>query len=132
MTITALKPKATTLDTPEYAIKMTRQMFEEIFGGKPRDIGVGVTTTGWNPKWYTLQLPAIKRHWSREPGGLSKVIAVTFYGQRSLYKLREEGYHLAGRCKVEGQEVAGYTSDIMVEVEDRLFVIAVISIRGEA
>ena len=131
MTITALRPKATTLDTPEYAIKMTRQMFEQVFGGKPRDIGVKATTTGWNPKWYTLQLPCIKRHWSRE-GYLSKVTAITFYGQRSLYRLKEEGYHLAGRCKVEGQEVTGYTSDIMVEVEDRLFVIAVISIRGEA
>jgi len=131
MTITALKPKATTLDTPEYAIKLTVQQFSEIFGGKPRDIGVGVTTTGWNLKWYTLQLPAIKRHWSRE-GYLSKVIAVTFYGQRSLYRLKEEGYHLAGRCKVEGQEVAGYTSDVMVEVEGKLFIIAVISIRGDS
>ena len=130
MTITALKPKATTLDTPEYAIKLTVQQFSEIFGGKPRDIGVKATTTGWNPKWYTLQLPCIKRHWSRE-GYLSKVIAVTFYGQRSLYRLKEEGYHLAGKCKVEGKEVGGYTSGIMVEVEDKLFKVTVISIRGK-
>ena len=131
MTITALKPKATTLDTPEYAIKLTVQQFSEIFGGNPRDIGVKATSTGWHPKWYTLQLPAIRRHWKNEGYG-SRVTAVTFYGERSFYRLKEEGYHLAGRCKVEGQEVAGYTSDIMVEVEGKLFIIAVISIRGDS
>lgn len=131
MTITALKSKATTLNTPEYAIKMTRQMFSEVFGGQPRDIGVKATSTGWHPSWYTLQLPAIKRHWEDKGYG-SRVTAVSFYGERSLYRLREEGHHLAGRCKVEGREVAGYTSDIMVEVEGKLFVIAVISIRSDS
>jgi hypothetical protein len=138
MTTTA-KFRPITLDTPEYAIKMTAQTFKEIFGGEPRDIRVRVKTpvpvTPLWPTWRTLQLPTIRRHWEDKGYGTGsrrdRVIAVTFYGERSLYRLKEEGYLLGGKCKVEGKEVSGYTSDIMVEVEDRLFVIAVISIRGE-
>ena len=125
---TKLKP--ITLDTPEYAIKMTAQTFKEIFGGEPRDIGVKFTGTGWHPSWCTLQLPAIKRHWENK-GYNNRVVAVTFYGERSLYRLKQEGYWTDGKCKVKGQEVSGYTSDIMVEVEGKLFTVAVISIRGE-
>jgi hypothetical protein len=126
---TKLKP--ITLDTPEYAIQMAPQTFKEIFGGEPRDIGVKSTGTGWHPSWYTLQLPCIKRHWEDKGYG-NHVVAVTFYGERSLYKLKEEGYCLAGKCKVEGKEVAGYTSDIMVEVEGKLFTVVVISIRSDS
>jgi hypothetical protein len=126
---TKLKP--ITLDTPEYAIKMTRDTFREIFRSEPRDIGVGATSTGWNPNWYTLQLPAIKRHWENKGYG-NQVVAVTFYGERSLYRLKEGGYCLGGKCKIEGKEVSGYTSDIMVEVEGSLFQVAVISIRSDS
>jgi hypothetical protein len=126
---TKLKP--ITLDTPEYAIQMARDTFKEIFGGEPRDIGVKSTGTGWHPSWYTLQLPCIKRRWEDKGYG-NRVTAVTFYGERSLYRLKEEGYHLSGKCKVEGKEIAGYTSDIMVEVEGKLFVIAAISIRSDS
>jgi len=126
---TKLKP--ITLDTPEYAIQMAPQTFKEIFGGEPRDIGVKSTGTGWHPSWYTLQLPCIKRHWEDKGYG-NHVVAVTFYGERSLYKLKEEGYCLGGKCKVGGKEVAGYTSDIMVEVEGKLFTVVVISIRSDS
>ena len=126
---TKLKP--ITLDTPEYAIQMTRDTFKEVFGSEPRDIGVKSTGTGWHPSWYTLQLPAIKRHWENKGYG-NQVAAVTFYGERSLYRLKEKGYCLGGKCKVEGKEVSGYTSDIMVEVEGELFTVAVISIRSDS
>lgn len=131
MTTTATRFKPITLDTPEYAIKMNVQTFKEIFGGEPRDIGVEATSTGWDCSWYTLQLPAIKRHWENKGYG-NQVTAVTFYGERSLYRLKEEGYCLGGRCKVGGKEVSGYTSDIMVDVEGKLFTIAVISIRSDS
>lgn len=127
MTTTA---RPITLETPEYTIKMTRSTFKEIFGGEPRDIGVKATETGWHHSWYTLQLPCIRRHWEDKGYG-NRVVAVTFYGERSLYRLKEEGYALAGKCKVNGQEVSGYTSDIMVEVDGNLFKIVVISVRGE-
>ena len=126
---TKLKP--ITLDTPEYAIQMTAQTFKEIFGGEPRDIGVKSTGTGWHPSWYTLQLPAIKRHWENKGYG-NQVGAVTFYGERSLYRLKEGSYCLSGKCKVECKEVSGYTSDIMVEVEGELFTVAVISIMSDS
>jgi len=127
MTTTATRFKPVTLDTPEYAIKMTRNTFKEIFGGEPRDIGVETKHLGWHPSWYNLQLPCIKRHWEDKGYG-SNVVAVTFYGKRSLYRLQEEGYWLAGRCKVQGKEVNGYTSDIMVDVEGSLYTVVVISI----
>ena len=125
------KFKPITLHTPEYAIKMRRDTFREIFGSEPRDIGVGATSTGWNPNWYTLRLPAIKRRWEDEGYG-SRVVAVTFYGERSLYRWKEEGYCLGGKCKIEGKEVSGYASNIMVEVEGSLFQVAVISIRSDS
>jgi hypothetical protein len=123
------KFKPVTLDTPGYAIKMTAQTFREIFGGEPSDRPFPAPSS-WHPSWYTLQLPCIKRHWEDE-GYSNNVAGVTFYGRRSLYRLRDGGgYCLEGRCKVEGKEVSGYTSDIMVEVEGNLYTIAVISIRG--
>lgn len=118
------KLKAITLDTPEYAIEMTRQMFEDIFGREPQDIRADVSSLS------TLQLPAIRRHWKNEGYG-NKIVAVTFYGWRSLYRLKEEGYHLAGKCKIEGKEVEGYTCDIMLDVDGRLYSVEVISIRSE-
>lgn len=130
MTIAAPRIKPITLETPEYAIKMTRSTFKEIFGGEPRDIGVRSTKTGWHHSWYTLQLPCIRRRWEDKGYG-DQVVAVTFYGERSLYRLRQDGYYLEGRCKVGGKEVSGYTSDIMVKVDGYLFTIAVISVRGE-
>lgn len=129
MTITATKFKPVTLETPEYAIRMTRDTFKELFGGEPRDIGVETKHLGWHPSWYNLQLPCIKRHWENKGYG-NEVVAVTFYGKRSLYRMREEGCYLAGRCKVQGKDISGYTSDIMVEVENELYTVVVISIRG--
>ena len=129
-TATKFKFKPITLDAPEYAIKMTRQMFEQIFGCEPQDIRVDALNLGWHPSWYTLQLPAIRRHW-KDQGYGNNVVAVTFYGNRSLYRLKEEGYHLAGKCKVGGKEVEGYTSDIMLDVDGRLYSVEVISIRSE-
>lgn len=127
---TATRFKPVTLDTPEYAIKMTAQTFREIFGGEPSDIGAETKHLGWHPSWYTLQLPAIRRHW-KDQGYGNKVVAITFYGDRSLYRLKEEGYHLAGKCKVGGKEVEGYTSGIMLDVDGRLYSVEVISIRSE-
>jgi hypothetical protein len=131
MTTTA-KFRPITLECSEYAIKMTAQTFKEIFSGEPRDIGVrGVAGTGLWPTWRTLQLPTIRRHWEDKGYG-DRVVAVTFYGERSLYRLKEEGYPLGGKCKVEGKEVSGYTSDIIAEVEGKLFTVAVISIRSDS
>lgn len=127
---TATKFKSVTLDAPEYAIKMTRQMFEQIFGCEPQDIRVDTFELEWRPSWYSLRLPAIRRHWKNEGYG-NKVVAVTFYGNRSLYRLKEEGYHLAGRCKVKRKEVEGYTSHVMLDVDGRLYSVEVISIRSE-
>jgi hypothetical protein len=110
---------------------MTRDTFREIFRSEPRDIGAGVTSTGWNPNWDALRLPAIKRHWEDEGFG-PRLVAVTFYGERNLYRWKEEGYSLGGKCKIEGKEVSGYTSNIMVEVEGSLFQVAVISIRSDS
>lgn len=129
-TATKFKFKPITLDAPEYAIKMTRDTFKEIFGCEPQDIRADVLNLEWHPSWYTLQLPAIRRHWKNEGYG-NKVVAITFYGNRSLYRLKEEGYHLAGRCKVKGKEVEGYTSDVMLDVDGRLYSVEVISIRSE-
>lgn len=128
---TATRFKPVTLDTPEYAIKMTAQTFREIFGGEPRDIGAETKHLGWHPSWYTLHLPCVRRHWEDKGYG-SNVVAVTFYGKRSLYRLQQEGYWLAGKCKVQGKEVSGYTSHIMVEVEGNLFTVVVISIRSDS
>lgn len=122
------KFKPVTLDTPEYAIKMTAQTFKELFGGEPSDMPNPVPSN-WHPSWYTLHLPCIKRHWKYN-GYYNDVVAVTFYGKRSLYRLREENYQLGGRCKVEGEEASGYTSDIMVEVDGNPYSIAVIAIRS--
>jgi hypothetical protein len=122
MTTTATKFKSVTLDTPEYAVKMTRDTFKEVFGGEPRDIHFPF------PIFESLVAPCIKRHWKRN-SYYNDVVAVTFYGDRSLYRLKQEGYNLSGKCKVEGKEVNGYTSDIMVEIEGNLYSIAVIAIR---
>lgn len=116
-----------TLEASEYAIKMTPETFGKVFGGEPRDIGF----PGFSEAWHaSVTMPAIKRHWLHD-GYSNKVVAVAFYGYRSLYRLKEEGYHLAGKCKVRGWEVSGYTSSLMVEVEGNLYEVAVISIRGE-
>lgn len=125
----ATKFKPVTLECPEYAIKMTVEMFREVFGREPQDIRADIEL-GWHPSWYTLKLPAIRRHWKDEGYGAT-VYAVTFYGQRSLYRLKQEGHWLAGKCKVEGREVQGFTSDIMLDVDGRLYSVEVISIRSE-
>lgn len=120
---------ATTLETSTYALPITREQFQCFFGCEPQDVRAELKACGpWHIP-HTLRAPAIRRHWQGE-GLLRHVAAISFYGKRSLYRLRQDGYWLEGQCKVEGEEVSGYTSDIMVEVEGSLYTVEVISVRS--
>lgn len=127
---TATRFKPVTLDTPEYAISMTAEVFRNIFGVEPQDIRAEIEVCGAWGLPVTFKAPAIHWHWKNKGYG-NTIVATTFYGKRSLYKLRQQGYYLEGRCKVGGKEFDGWTSDIMVDVEGRLVGVAVISIRGK-
>ena len=120
---------ATTLKTSTYDLPLTREQFQQFFGCEPQDVRAELKACGpWHIP-HTLKAPAIRRHWEGE-GSLKHVGAVTFYGKRSLYRLSQDGYWLEGKCKIEGKEVSGYTSDIMVEVEGNLYTVEVISVRS--
>lgn len=114
---------ATTLETSTYALPITREQFQQLFGCEPQDVRAELKACGpWHIP-HTLKAPAIRRQWKGQ--GCS---VVTFYGKRSLYRLSQDGYWLEGKCKVEGEEVRGWTSDIMVEVEGSLYNVEVISL----
>lgn len=129
MTTTATRFEPVTLDTPEYAIKLTREQFQKFIGCELQDTRGQLKTFGPWSLPVTFKAPCIKRHWKNEGYG-NNIVAVTFYGRRSLYRMQQAGYWLEGKCKVEGKEVSGDTCDIMVEVEGNLYDIAVIAIRG--
>jgi hypothetical protein len=127
---TATRFKPVTLDTPDYAVSMTAEVFGNIFGVEPQDIHAEIKTCGAWGLLVTFKAPAIRWHWKNNGYG-NTIVATTFYGKRSLYRLRQQGSYFEGRCKVEGREVDGWTSHIMVDVEGKLFIVAVISIRSE-
>jgi hypothetical protein len=130
-TATATRFKPVTLEAPDYAVSMTAEVFRNIFGVEPQDIHAEIETCGAWGLPVTFKAPAIHWHW-KDKGYGNTIVATTFYGKRSLYKLRQQGSYLEGRCKVEGGEVDGWTSDIMVDVGGQLCNIAVISIRSDS
>ena len=118
--------KPYTIQTPKWEVEMTASQFATLIGGEiadqhgmPRFVGPWSILVGY-------KAPAIKRHWN----GRGSVTSITFYGERSLYKIEQEGYGAHGRVKVAGKEMKGYTSSILVSVDGKLVEVAVISLVG--
>ena len=112
-----------TLQTPDYAVKLTLDQWQEFVGGEPRDIRGELKTFG---RWQipvSYQALAISRVY---PENKNFPESITIYGNRTLSKARQDGYHLSGQVSVNGKKKRGFTSSVMFEVEGKLHEVAVI------
>lgn len=88
-TATATRFKPVTLDTPDYAISMTVEVFRNIFGVEPQDIRAEIQTCGAWGLPVTYRAPAIRWHWKNKgygdtdvDGQLVNVAVISIRGEK--------------------------------------------------
>ena len=118
-----IKVKPVTVETNTYELKLSSEQFQSLIGGEPRDVSGDLETYG--PWQLPVRFKAVCVHREWKDGFVS---SVTFFGPRTLGKLKQADWHLEGRCKVGGKEVRGHTCSIMVDVDGSLYTVGVISI----
>lgn len=129
--VTVMQTFPVTLQTPEYAIKLTEQQYLELLETSEVQTDLRadfITSGGWHHAPISFSAPVIERHY---PEHRYYPESITFYGRRKMGKLQEDGYCLRGTVSVGGKKRTGWTSDIMVELPDgKLCSIAVIALHS--
>jgi len=114
-----------TLQTPDYAVKISLNQWQQFIGGEPRDIRGELKTFGPWQIPVSYQALAISRVYPKDK---SYPESITIYGNRTLSKTKESGYDLEGQVSIDGKKKRGFTSSVLFEVEGKLHEVAVIHV----
>lgn len=117
-------------NNPDSTIKLTLEQAAQLGINTDQDEQQGILKTFgvWNipVNYKALAMSAV---YDRETILSPTVKQKTFYGQRTLTNVRQDGYYLEGYVSINGKKYSAFTSDQLFEVNGKLINVATIHAR---